>query len=348
MSILRPRKKYIIAVFLLIIAAVVGVGAYYYSMADKLVQNITTSGTAADLLTPQPLNGESTGAVNILIAGNSADDPHHGGALLTDSIMVAHYDLSSHKLTLISVPRDLYVNVSGTYQKINTAYVLGGMPELAQIVQKVTGLTINQRVLIDYSAFRDMIDAIGGIDVTIKADDPRGIYDPMVGFTITNGPHHLNGTQALLLARSRNDPTYDGRVPYGLSRGDFDRTANQRMIMQAVINKINATGALANPITLQRLVTSLSGNVKTDLTAGQLRRLYDLSKQVQSQQSIGLDTNGSGQYLLKNYYTPAVGDALIPIGGIGNYQSIQQYVASVTTPSSNTANGSGSATNTAQ
>ena len=170
----------------------------------------------------------------------------------------------------------------------------------------------------------------------------------MIGFTITNGPHHLNGTQALLLARSRNDPTYDGRVPYGLSRGDFDRTANQRMIMQAVINKINATGALANPITLQRLVSSLSGNVTTDLTAGQLRRLYDLSKQIQSQQSVGLDTNGNGQHLLKNYYTPAVGDALIPIDGIGQYQAIQQYVASVTTPSDATGTSGSAPTTSAQ
>lgn len=330
MSKLHRSKKYILAVFAVLLVGVIGAAAYYYSVANAVVRQITTSGTAADLLTPQPLNGEQTGAVNILIAGNSVDDPGHGGAALTDSIMVAHYDLNTHALALISVPRDLYVNVNGTYMKINAAYENGGMAELAREVHTVTGLTINQQVLIDYTALRDMIDALGGIDVTIHASDPRGIYDPMIGFSITNGPHHLNGADALLLARCRNDPTYDGRVPYGLSGGDFDRTANQRMIVQAMLEKLNNGAALVNPETMQQLLDSLSGNVTSDFTVGQLRRLYDLSKQISSQQSISLGGTAS-RPLLTSYTSPTAGATLVPVEGVGDYTAIQQYVASVTT-----------------
>ena len=170
-----------------------------------------------------------------------------------------------------------------------------------------------------------MIDAVDGIDVNIEADDSRGIYDPMVGFSIANGVQHLDGTQAFLLARSRNDPTYDGRVAYGLSNGDFDRQANQRKIIQALLTKIESSSTLANTTKLQALISSLSGNVTTDLTAGQLRRLYDLSKQISSTQSItirGTDSN----ILLSDYTSWSSGSALIPAAGIGNYTDIQSYI----------------------
>lgn len=300
-------------------------GAFAYTQADNIVKSVVSSGSVADLLTPEALNGESTGVANILIAGNSADDAGHSGAELTDSIMVVSYNLSTRQLTLISIPRDLWVDVNGTYMKINTAYTNGGMDELKSIVEQVTGLIINQQVLVNYTAFKNMIDAVDGIDITIEADDSRGIYDPMVGFSIANGVQHLDGTQALLLARSRNDPTCDGRVAYGLSNGDFDRQANQRKIIQALLTTIENSSTLANTTELQALISSLSGNVTTDLTAGQLRRLYDLSKQISSTQSItirGTDSN----ILLSDYTSWSSGSALIPAAGIGNYTDIQRYI----------------------
>ena len=336
MKMKRHWKKLLIILGLAVLVTLGAVGYFMYSEADKAIKAVTTSGSAVDLLTPAPLNGESTGVVNVLIAGNSVDDANHGGAALTDSIIVASYNLSAHQLTLVSVPRDLYVDVNGTYMKINAAYVNGGMDELATVVQQVTGLTINQRVLIDYTAFRDMIDAVGGIDITIDSPDPRGIYDPMIGFSISNGLHHLDGAQALLLARCRNDPTYDGRVAYGLPNGDFDRQANQRKIMEALLAKLTNGSVISNPAELKSVIDSLSGNVTTDMTAGQLRRLYDLSKQATSTQNAtlrGTDTH----ILLANYRTVKDGDTLIPAAGIGNYAVIQQYVASlIATPASST------------
>lgn len=239
--------------------------------------------------------------------------------------MVVSYILSTCQLTLNSIPRDLYVDVNGTYMKINAAYTNGGMDELKFIVEQVTGLIINQQVLVNYTAFKNMIDAVDGIDVNIEADDSRGIYDPMVGFSIANGVQHLDGTQALLLARSRNDPTYDGRVAYGMSNGDFDRQANQRKIIQALLTKIESSSTLTNTTKLQALISSLSVNVTTDLTAGQLRRLYDLSKQISSTQSStirGTDSN----ILLSDYTSWSSGSALIPAAGIGNYTDIQSYI----------------------
>ncbi len=340
-AMIRRHLKKIIVSFLIIAIGAGSFTAYMlYTKADAALASVTKDGTQAtvtDLLTSEALNGEETGRVNLLIAGNSADDAGHGGAELTDSIMIASYEISTKKLTLISIPRDLWVNYDGSYMKINAVYPLGGMDGLQQTVETVTGLTINHRVLINYTAFKQMIDAVGGIDIEIDSSDPRGIYDPMIGFSIGNGTQHLDGTQALLLARSRNDPTYDGRIAYGLPNGDFDRQLYQRKILQALLTKLTNVTTLINPTTLPDLLESFSGNVSTNMTAGQLRRLYDLSRQVSTTDSITI--RGTDDALLLANYTSYDGQsALIPRAGIGVYTDIQQYVASyVTTSSSSSA-----------
>ena len=303
-----------------------------YTQADAAVEASTSGGSLVDMLTPEALNGEETGAVNILVAGNSADDAGHDGAELTDSIMVARIDLATKKLTLLSVPRDMWVNYQGSYMKLNAVYTVGGMDGLQSTIEEMLGIMINHRVLINYAAFREMIDAVGGIDITIESPDSRGIYDPMIGFSIGNGEQHLDGTQALLLARSRNDPTYDGRNAYGLPNGDFDRTMYQRKIATALMEKVASNSTLANTTKLKALFESISGNVQSDFTVGQLRRLYDLSKELTSTESVSI-RGDEGSLLLANYTSYDGQSALIPSAGMDDYSQVRAYVASkIATP----------------
>lgn len=304
------------------------VGYALYNRADVAVQSMASSGSVADLLQPQALSGEQTGRVNVLIAGNSADDAGHSGAALTDSIMVASIDVQTKKLTLISVPRDMWAAVNGSSMKLNAVYTVGGMNMLQSRVESMLGITINHYVLINYTAFKHLIDAVGGVDVTIESSDQRGIYDPMMdGFTITNGLHHLNGAQALQLARSRNDPTYDGRIPYGLSKGDFDRAANQRKIMQALLTRLTSSSPVSVS-NLPAILKSFEGTVTSNFSTGQLRRVYDLSKEVAATQSISI--RGTDQQLLIRDYMVGGQLALIPAAGIDNYEAIKAYVAAST------------------
>ena len=321
----RHWKKFASVFALLVLTGSSFVAYTLYSQADAAVESSTSGGTLVDLLTPEALDGEPTGAVNILVAGNSVDDAGHSGAELTDSIMVAHIDLTTSSLTLISVPRDMWVDYNGSYMKINAVYTLGGMDALQSTVESMLGITINHRVLINYTAFKEMIDAVGGIDITIESSDSRGIYDPMIGFSIGNGEQHLDGTQALLLARSRNDPTYDGRVAYGLPNGDFDRTAYQRKIAAALIEKVSSSSTLTNTTKLKALFESISGNVQSNFTVGQLRRLYDLSKEITSTESISI-RGEEGSLLLANYTSYDGQSALIPSAGMDNYSAIQAYI----------------------
>ena len=235
----------------------------------------------------------------------------------------------------MSIPRDLWVKVPGYgYQKINAVYPEGGMGLLEQVVSQDFSLTMNYYALVDYTAFKQAVDAVGGIDVTIKSSDPRGIYDPNIlaadhgPLILKNGLQHLSGQTALNLARARNDPTPDARYGYGLPNGDFDRAANQRLMLVALKNKVFSSGIMANPVKLGQLFDALGNNVKTNFKTNELRRLYTIGKSIDSSkiQSLSLTTNK----LITNY-TAADGEAaLAPTAGVGDFSQIQLYIKQIT------------------
>ncbi len=289
-------------------------------------------GSPVGVFVPQPLEGEGTGRVNVLIAANSFDDPEHPGALLTDSIMVATVDVATKRSALISVPRDLWVDYEGRQTKINAVFVYAGggtagLKALGGIVERVTGLHIDQHVLIGYNAVRDTVNAVGGLEVTIATSDPRGIYDPLVGLTLPAGTQTLDGDTVIKLARCRNLPV-PGRTPYGLPRGDFDRQQNQRMLVAALATKLKTTPALANPVAVVTIFNSVGKNVLTDLDAGQIRRFYDL---MSGGQIASVSIRGEGEpSLLRNYTAPGGGAAMVPTAGMFDYSQIHAMVQKVT------------------
>jgi LCP family protein required for cell wall assembly len=334
----KPRKdpwslkKRIIVWSLVAIATVLVVSGGW--VAWKFVSNATkaANGNILGLLSSTKLRGEDQGRVNILLAGNSADDPGHGGAELTDSIMIISIDTKNNTAFALSIPRDLWVKAPGNnyYQKINAVYPEGGMGLLEQTVDQDFGLNIDYYGLVNYTAFKQAVNAVGGIDVTIKSVDPRGIYDPNISaadagpLILKNGLQHLNGQTALNLARARNDPTPDGRYGYGLPNGDFDRAANQRLMLVALKNKVFSSGVVANPVKLGQLFDALGNNVKTNFKTNELRRLYTIGKSIDSSkiQSLSLTTNK----LITNYAAPDGEAALAPTVGVGNFSQIQIYI----------------------
>jgi LCP family protein required for cell wall assembly len=328
------RKRIIIWILVAIATVLVVSGAW---VAWKFISNATkaANGNILGLLSSTKLNGEDQGRVNILLAGNSADDPNHGGALLTDSIMIISLDTKNNTAFAMSIPRDLWVKVPGYgYQKINAVYPEGGMGLLEQVVDQDFGINMNYYGLVNYTAFKEAVNAVGGIDVTIKSSDPRGIYDPNIATSdagpliLKNGLQHLSGQTALNLARARNDPTADGRYGYGLPNGDFDRAANQRLMLVALKNKIFTSGVAANPVKLGQLFDALGNNVKTNFKTNELRRLYTLGKAIDSSkiQSLSLTTNK----LITNFTASDGEAALVPTAGVGDFSQIQAYMKQLT------------------
>ncbi len=302
-------------------------------------------GSIFGILTTTKLKGEDEGRVNILLAGNSADDSGHSGGDLTDSIMIMSIDTKNNQAFLMSVPRDLFVQIPGTssHAKINYAYVAGesnkfsqdgfpngGMGELEQVITEDFGIPINYYALVNYSALREAVDAVGGIDINIQSSDPRGLYDPSIDYSthgplvkLTNGVHHLNGQQALDLSRARGD----NYRAYGFAASDFERTKNQRDLLVALKTKAITAGVLSNPAKLSSLSDAIGNNVKTDFTLSEVRRLYDIVKNVNGPNIKSYSLNSvNGKNLLASYTTVDGQSALAPATGVDDYTDIQAFM----------------------
>lgn len=282
----------------------------------------------------------TNGITNVLVAGNSSDDTGHSGAALTDSIMVVSINQTTKKATIISIPRDLWVNIPGYgYAKINAAYPYGGMPLLEQVIETNLGIHCNYSMLVNYTALKDAVDAVGGIDVTIASSDTRGLYDPSVDYStgsalvnLTNGVHHLSGQQALNLARARGD-SYGS---YGYAQSDFTRTQYQQQILLALYKKATTAGVIANPIAAGKIISSLGSNVTTDLSIGQMETLYNDYKKTSVTTTQVTLNNVNGQNLLMGYTSSNGQSALIPAAGIDNFVDIQTTLQSIINPTSAT------------
>lgn len=301
------------------------------------------------LLDPAPLQSQG-GRVNILFAGDSVGRTDGGGGQqLTDSIMIASIDTENHTAFLLSVPRDFYGNIPGFgNSKINAAaedgasnygnnpnYGSNGIGLLEQVVSQDFGISIDYYALVDYTAFKGAVNAVGGITIDVQSSDPRGLYDasptsptdlaPLVD--LSNGEHELDGQEALNLARARGDAAGS----YGFGASDFERTENQRLMLIAIKTKAATAGVLSNPFKIGELFDSFGDNVETNLSLGNAKKLYDVTTQIRNFniKSYGLnDANGTN--LTTGYYTPDGEDALIPTAGLGDYSQIQAFVSQLT------------------
>lgn len=337
----RLVKRVVLSVVALIVIGVVGFGWDLYSAVSSLTGQRNPF-TLISTIFPRPL-AETNGRINILIAGYSVGDPHHQGASLTDSIMIASINPKNKTGVLVSVPRDLWVNIPGNgYSKINAAYEYGqrdnfskpgyfpgGMGLLEEVVSKDFGVNFNYYALINYAALKDAVNAVGGITITIHSTNPKGIYDAYTHLKLPNGRVTLNGQEALNLARARGDNAA-GDVSYGLSGSDFERTQHQQQMLVALKDKASQMSSLINPITVIRLVKSVGSNVITNLDVGQMETMYSDTKGISNKNIKEVTINNyNGQDLLSNYSTYQQGyfqEALVPAAGYQDFSAIRQAV----------------------
>jgi LCP family protein required for cell wall assembly len=332
---------------LILIGVIVGgfLGFKFFQNIDKVFGGNPISNLSA-LFNSTPLNGESSGRVNILLAGDSSDQIGHGGADLTDSILILSVDTKNHTAFLLSIPRDLWVNIPTLgYQKINAAndvtsfsqngFPSGGMGQLQEIVQNDLGIPIDYYALSDYTAFSNAVDAVGGVRVDIQSPDPRGLYDPNVKLDLPNGWVTLNGQTALNLARARGD----GYGSYGFPDSDFDRTQHQRQIFTAIVSKAQTLGFLDNPVKISDLFNAFGNNVETNLTLQNVLRLDTITKGINLNNiksyaycsTLTIGDDGCTNAVLTTYTDPYSGqEALIPTEGIGDYSQLAQYYQKLT------------------
>lgn len=227
----------------------------------------------------RPLNvlllGADNGNSPLTVEKDLANGNWTPGAHRSDTMIVAHVSANRQSIQMVSIPRDSWVRVDGFpgdiggYAKINAAFSWGGPPLAVKTVQQLTGLHIDHVAIIDWTGFKDLSTALGGVRVYI----PHTVYDSSQHVTWHHGWQTLEGDRALQYVRMR----------HGLPNGDFDRIKRQQNFMRAVMDKLLSSGTTRNPIRLTKVLGAVTSNLMVDNTwsnseirslAWQLRNLH--------------------------------------------------------------------------
>jgi LCP family protein required for cell wall assembly len=204
------------------------------------------------------------------------------GAQRSDTMMLVHIPEDRSSAYVVSLPRDTWVTVPGEGRaKLNAAFSWGGPPLLIDTVQRLTDVRIDHLAVIDWSGFKKLTDAVGGVDLDVPTTVPR-----QGGGEWTAGPHHMNGDEALDYVRER----------HGLPRGDLDRTQRQQNFLRAVVSKTMTADNLSNPVRIKELLDSVTDTVSVDdrLSDGDMRGLLWDMKGVRSSDMVFMNAPIAG------------------------------------------------------
>ena len=215
--------------------------------------------------------------LNVAILGiRGADDPN--GGLLTDTIMIISIEPKTRRTALISIPRDLYVNVPyhDHKNKINEIYVEGikddgwknGLKYSEKAISDVTGLDIHYAASVDFKAFKEIIDILGGVRITLARPFSETNQFEEGVIELPAGSQTIDGDTALLFARAR------------FSTSDFDRAKRQQQLLIAIKEKAFSLGVISNPLKIISILNSLGNHVRTDAELWEIKELVTVVREM--------------------------------------------------------------------
>ena len=216
----------------------------------KQITQTESASVTAELAVGEEQKPESTArsTVNVLIVGL---DNVEGGSR-TDAIALAIFDAANKALRIASIPRDSRVYIPGrSWDKINHAYVYGGINLLRETLVNLTGMPVDYFVKINYRSFPRIVDILGGVDIYVEKRLHYNDYSGKLFINIPAGMQHMNGKTALGYVRFRHDPL-----------GDIGRVRRQQKFIDTMMKKIKTPSILPR---IPAIVTELYDSIDTDL-----------------------------------------------------------------------------------
>jgi polyisoprenyl-teichoic acid--peptidoglycan teichoic acid transferase len=258
---MTKRKKIILSVLAACILALVAYGSYFAYSIYHFSKNISTATSQAapqeqvTELTKVPDKQEN---INILVVGVDAGDfknnTYRSGAGRTDTIMVFSINQQSNKVSLISIPRDTYVDIPGRGKdKINHAYAFGGMDLSIKTISQFLGIPINHYTKINYEAFTKIVDGLGGVTVDVT-EDVRSYTDNRI--KVAKGRQKLDGNNAFEYIQTRE--------------GDISRVQRQQKFVKALADQAISVSSIAK---LPGILDNISSSVQTDMSPKEMLEL---------------------------------------------------------------------------
>jgi LCP family protein required for cell wall assembly len=274
------------------------------------------------------LRGEREDRINFLLLGIGGSG--HDGPDLTDTIMLASIQPSDGKVGMLSIPRDLSVDIPGYgWRKINHANAFGEWekdgygPILAsQVVSNVTGQPLHYYVRIDFNGFVEFIDEIGGIDVNVERSFTDYQYpdgpDQYQFVSFEEGEQHMDGDTALKYARSRHGTNGEA--------SDFARSKRQQNVIVSVKEKILTPSLLLNPKKIITLYDTVKESVETNITTKEMALLAKLAFKVDTENITNtVLSTGPGSPL----YATSINGAYMILPRGGTWDAVREIAESI-------------------
>lgn len=271
---------------LILIATSLGGGAVY--AINSLGKNINALDTS-DLNIqerPETVVQTDTSATNILIMGSDSRAGSNGSygdveGARSDTTLLVHIYEGRESATVVSIPRDSFVEIAGCKMlsgetslpyksKFNAAFAIGGPICTVKTVEKLTNIRINNFVVVDFEAFKKVVDAIGGVEVCLTSP----AYDPIVpgqggsGLDLPAGYSNITGEQALAFVRAR-ESLGDG--------SDLGRISRQQEFIASMIRGMMDKGLLTNPAMIYRVLSVVTSSITTNSEFASIKALQDFT-----------------------------------------------------------------------
>jgi polyisoprenyl-teichoic acid--peptidoglycan teichoic acid transferase len=282
---MSTTKKVLLSIVIVVVVIAAGVGAYAYSIWNNV--NKTTTAIHKEIektdKREEQVSVEKKEPFSILLLGV---DHRPGDRGRSDSMIVMTVNPNTNTTKMVSIPRDTRTEIvgKGKEDKINHAYAFGGIQMSVDTVENFLNIPIDYYLEVNMEGFKDIVDAVGGVDVN---NDLDFTYE---GVHFKKGSLHLNGVDALKYSRMRKlDP-----------RGDFGRQMRQRQVIEAVIKKGATISSLTN---YQSILKAIEKNLVTNFDFNEMMSIQkdyrNAAKNIQETQINGKGTKIDGIYYLQ-------------------------------------------------
>uniref|UniRef100_A0AAU2V8L2 LCP family protein n=1 Tax=Streptomyces sp. NBC_00003 TaxID=2903608 RepID=A0AAU2V8L2_9ACTN len=268
-----------------VVLAAAGTGWWFYRKLDGNIQTDTTAAHELDKYERDRPASVVHGAQNLLLIGsdsragnNSSYGRDDGGSQRSDTTILLHLAADRLSATAVSLPRDLMTDIpacgrpDGTstkaqFTQFNSAFEMAGAACTIRTVENMTGIRIDHHMVVDFSGFKDMVDAVDGVEVCLK----EPVDDRQAHLKLPAGRQLLRGEQALGFVRSR----------HGFGDGsDTQRMDRQQQFLGSLIKKVQSNGVLLNPTRLFPVLDAATRSITTDPGLNTLKDLYELVRSV--------------------------------------------------------------------
>lgn len=245
--------RIVLIVLLILVLAIVGAVAKLYFDVSGSVDRTYES---VDRDNGRDVNFSDEEPFSVLLLGIDTGDLGRTEQGRSDTMMVATVDPQENKSSLVSIPRDTYVDIVGhdTQDKINHAYAFGGASMSMDTVSEFLDIPIDHYVSINMEGIKELVDAVDGVDVNNDLEFEQD------GHTYNFGKIHMNGEEALGYLRMRHEDP----------EGDYGRQKRQRKVVEAVIDK---SLSLSGATQYRSILDAMEDNMKTDLSFGDMRSI---------------------------------------------------------------------------